>query len=84
MVHCKRNDLIWSNSMDQIIDRVMNSTEIGIIPDNKSREEIRAKIANYIATLSSAGKSDANELIECGLAYLRALHEAPDSRYTGC
>jgi hypothetical protein len=70
--------------MDQIIDRIMNSTEIGAILDNKSREEIRAKIANYIGTLSSAGKSDANELIECGLAYLRALHEAPDSRYTGC
>ena len=58
--------------MDQIIDRVMNSTEIGAIPDNKSREEIRTKIANYIGTLSSAGKSDANELIEYGLAYLRA------------
>ena len=70
--------------MDQIIDRVMNSTEIGAILDNKSREEIRAKIGIYIATLSSAGKSDADELIEYGLAYLRALHEAPDSRYTGC
>ena len=70
--------------MDQIIDRVMNSTEIGTILDNKSREEIRAKIANYIGTLSSTGKSDANELIEYGMAYLRALHEAPDSRYTGC
>jgi len=70
--------------MDQIIDRVMNSTEIGAILDNKSREEIRAKIGIYIATLSSAGKRDADELIDYGLAYLRALYEAPDSRYTGC
>jgi len=70
--------------MDQIIDRIMNSMEIGTILDNKSREEIRAKIANYIGTLSSTGKSDANELIEYGMAYLRALREAPDSRYTGC
>jgi hypothetical protein len=70
--------------MDQIIDRVMNSAEIVTILDNKSREEMRAKIAKYIGTLSSAGKSDANELIEYGLAYLRALHESPDSRYTGC
>ena len=70
--------------MDNIIDRVMNSTEIGILLDNQSREEIRAKIRKYIATLSSAGKCDADELIEYGLAYLRALHEAPDSRYTGC
>jgi hypothetical protein len=70
--------------MDQIIDRIMHSTEFGTIPDTKSREEIRAKISDYIGTLSSAGKSDANELIEYGLAYLRALREAPDSRYTGC
>jgi len=70
--------------MDNIIDRVMNSTEIGAILDDKSREEIRAKIGIYIATLSSAGKRDADELIDYGLAYLRALHEAPDSRYTGC
>jgi hypothetical protein len=70
--------------MDTIIDRVMNSTEIGVILDNQSLEEIRAKIGKYIATLSSAGKSDADEPIEYGLAYLRALHEAPDSRYTGC
>jgi hypothetical protein len=70
--------------MDQVIDRVMSSSEIGVLLDNQSRDEIRAKISNYIATLSSAGKGDADELIECGLAYLRALHEAPDSRYTGC
>lgn len=70
--------------MDQIIDRVMNSPEFRSILDNQNREEIRAKIANYIATLSSAGKSDADELIEYGLAYFRGLHEAPDFRYTGC
>jgi hypothetical protein len=70
--------------MDQVIDRIMNSEEIGAIIDNKNRELIKAKIGNYIATLSSAGRSDADELIEYGLAYLRGLHEAHDSRYTGC
>jgi hypothetical protein len=70
--------------MDPIIDCIMHFTEIDLIRDHQGQEEIRAKIGKYIATLSSTGKSDAEELIECGLAYLRALHEAPDSRYTGC
>jgi hypothetical protein len=84
MMHCKHYILIWSLSMDDVIDRIMNSQDIDVISDNRTLEEIRAKIVNYIATLSSAGKSDADELIECGLAYLRELHEAPDPRYTGC
>jgi hypothetical protein len=69
--------------MDKMIDRILNS-EIGSRLDNRKRPEIRAKIANYIATLSSAGQRDPNRLAEYGLAYLRALNEGPDSRYTGC
>ena len=70
--------------MDQVVDQVMNSYQSDLILDNQRREEIRAKISNYIATLSSTGKSDADELIECGLAYFRGLHQGPDPRYTGC
>jgi hypothetical protein len=48
--------------------------------DARSRE----KIAGYIATLSSAGQHDARVLAECGLAYLKELHEGRDRRYSGC
>jgi hypothetical protein len=70
--------------MDEAIDRIMNSHEIELILDSQSREEIKAKINNYVAMLSSAGQRDANRLTEYGLAYLRGLHHGPDSRYTGC
>ena len=70
--------------MDKTIDRIMYSVEAGSIAGGRDRREIRAKIANYIATLSSAGQRDPNRLTEYGLAYLRALREGPDPRYTGC
>jgi hypothetical protein len=70
--------------MAEVIDRVMNSDEIKSILDNESREEIRVKTRNYIATLSSAGRKDIDQLTECGLAYLHQLHKGPDPRYTGC
>jgi hypothetical protein len=70
--------------MDEVVDRVMNSTEIKSILDNESREEIKVKTPNYIATLSSAGRKDVDQLTECGLAYLHQLHKGLDPRYTGC
>jgi hypothetical protein len=70
--------------MDEAIDRIMNYAEIELILDNRIRGEIRAKVGDYIATLSSTGQRDPDRLTEYGLAYLRALHEGPDSRYTGC
>ena len=70
--------------MEKTVDQIMNCAEIGSILDNQNRREVRAKIANYIVTLSSAGQRDPDQLTEYGLAYLRALHEGPDSRYTGC
>jgi len=48
------------------------------------REEIRVKVGQYLAKLSSAGQSDTEELAFYGLVYLRILHEGPDPRYTGC
>jgi hypothetical protein len=47
-------------------------------------EEIRVKVGQYLAKLSSAGHSETEELTYYGLAYLRILHEGPDPRYTGC
>ena len=75
---------VGNGSMDDAIDRVMVS--YGNVPalERLGREEVRTKIGQYLATLSSAGRSDAEELTFYGLAYLRALHEGPDPRYTGC
>jgi len=70
--------------MDEAIDRIMSSAEIETVLDCQIREEIKAKIGNYVAMLSSAGRRDANQLTEYGLAYLRGLRHGPDSRYTGC
>jgi len=44
----------------------------------------RQKITRYIESLASAGQSDAQQLAEYGLAYLKELHEGPDPRFTGC
>jgi hypothetical protein len=70
--------------MNEVVDRIMNSSEINVFSDSHNRAEIRARVGNYIATLSSTGKDDVDQLIEYGLAYLRGLHEGPDPRYTGC
>jgi hypothetical protein len=70
--------------MDDIVDRVMNYYGIEPVRNIQSRDEVKAKLGNYLATLSSAGQRDADQLIEYGVAYLRGLHEKPDSRYTGC
>ena len=48
------------------------------------REEIRTKVSQYLAKLSSATNFNDDELAFYGLAYLRILNEGPDPRYTGC
>jgi hypothetical protein len=70
--------------MQEVIDQIMNSEEITSLPDGRSRREIKTKIGNYIATLSSAGQRDPERLTEYGLAYVRELHRGRDPRYTGC
>jgi hypothetical protein len=70
--------------MDEVIEQVMSSAPIQSSLNGLRREELRARVGSYIATLSSAGQRDVNQLTEFGLAYLRALREGPDPRYTGC
>jgi len=70
--------------MDDAVDRVMTSYENLPALERFGREEIRVKVGQYLEKLSSAGHSDTEELTFYGLAYLRILHEGPDSRYTGC
>ena len=70
--------------MNAAVDRVMASYESWPALERFGREEIRVKVGEYLAKLSSAGHSDAEELTFYGLAYLSILHEGPDPRYTGC
>ena len=77
---------IWagSRSMDDAVDRVMASYEKLPALEPMGREEIRTKVSQYLAKLSSAKNFNDEELAFYGLAYLRILHEGPDPRYTGC
>jgi hypothetical protein len=70
--------------MDDAVDRVMAAYEKlpGLEP--LGREEIKTKVSEYLAKLSSAANFNDEELAFYGLAYLRILHEGPDPRYTGC
>jgi hypothetical protein len=70
--------------MNAAIDQVMACYESWPALERFGREELRAKVSQYLEKLSSAGHSDADELTFYGLAYLRILHEGPDPRYTGC
>jgi len=70
--------------VDDAVDRVMASYEKLPAIEGLGLEEIRVKVGQYLAKLSSAGHSETEELTHYGLAYLRVLHEGPDPRYTGC
>jgi len=70
--------------VNDVVDRVMTSYEKLPAIEGLGREEIRVKVGQYLAKLSSAGHSGTEELLHYGLAYLRILHEGPDPRYTGC
>ena len=69
--------------MDDAVDRVMASYEM-LQALESMREEIRTKVSQYLAKLSSATNSNDEQLTFYGLAYLRSLKEGPDTRYTGC
>jgi hypothetical protein len=70
--------------MGDAVDRVMASYEKLPALEPLGREEIRTKVSQYLATLSSATNFNDEELAFYGLAYLRILYEGPDPRYTGC
>ena len=68
-------------AMDHVVERVMTSCENY---ERQGREDIRAKVGQYLEKLASAGHRDVEELTYYGLAYLRILHEGPDPRYSNC
>lgn len=70
--------------MDDAVDRVMASSENVPALERLGREEVRAKVGQYLAKLSSRAAATQKNLPFYGLACLHALHEGPDPRYTGC
>jgi hypothetical protein len=70
--------------MDDAVDQVMEFYENLPALERLGREEIRMKVGQYLAKLSSAGHFDTEELAFCGLVYLRILHEGSGPRRTGC
>ena len=79
-----RQTICGDRSMNDAVDRVMASYENLPTLEHLEREQIRVKVSQYLAKLSSAGHSGTEDLAFYGLAYLRILHEGPDPRYTGC
>jgi hypothetical protein len=69
--------------MKEIVDRVMRTVRTASI-SKVTQTELRNKVGNYVALLSSAGKRDPDELADLGVAYLHGIIDGPDPRYTGC
>ena len=66
--------------MPEIVDNILQI--YGGELDSEFLEASREKVARYIETLASTGKTP-TQLTAYGLAYLKELHN-PDRRYTGC
>jgi hypothetical protein len=85
MLHCVyRAALVSEFTMNDVVDRVLNTYQLmrPLDPDRVSYS--RRKITRYIDSLASAGQNDAQKLAVYGLAYLKELHEGRDPRFTGC
>jgi hypothetical protein len=76
--------LISEFAMNDFVDRILNTYQLMRPLDADRVADSRQKITRYIESLASAGQSDAQQLAEYGLAYLKELHEGPDPRFTGC
>jgi hypothetical protein len=70
--------------MQEIIDRALNSYEVGVRLNSAEIAQSRERIAQYIDKLLSAGRTDPDELTECARAYLKEMHEGRDPRFSGC
>jgi hypothetical protein len=71
-------------SMNDIVDLALNDYQLSSPLSSAELAVCRARTAQYIGTLMSAGQDDPRQLEEYARAYLRELHEGPDRRFTGC
>ena len=61
--------------MNDLVDRILNTYQLMRPSDADRVSDSRQKVTRYIESLASAGQSDAQRLVEYGLAYLKELHE---------
>jgi hypothetical protein len=83
MLHCDAVAL-GVLSMNEIVDRVLDTYKLTRELDAAQVAESREKIIRYIDKLASAGQNDPHQLVVYASAYLKELHEGPDPRFTGC
>jgi hypothetical protein len=72
--------------MEAAIDRIMQTYDLLVNRSSAASTEARAKVTEYIKTLSEAGERDTHRLTVCGLTYLRELDGSTDpvkAGYTG-
>jgi len=72
--------------MEAVIDRIMLTYDLMLNRPAAASAEARAKLRDYLTTLSEAGQRDAHRLTVCGLTYLRELDGSNDpvkAGYTG-
>jgi hypothetical protein len=70
--------------MNEIVDRVLHTYKPTRELDADGMAQIRAKVAQYMEKLASAGQNDPERLAVYARAYLKELHEGRDPRFTGC
>jgi hypothetical protein len=70
--------------MDEVVDRALSTYGLDRELDPAQVAQSREKVTQYIDKLASAGQNDSHQLAVYALAYLKELHEGPDSRFTGC
>ena len=64
--------------MEAAIDRIMMTYDLLMNRSAAASAEARAKVTDYITTLSDAGEKDIHRLTVCGLTYLRELDGSND------
>jgi hypothetical protein len=84
MLQCRYCSAVMELQLNEIVDRALESYELFRQMDAERIALSREKITQYIGKLTSAGRVDPHQLIECAHAYLRELHEGRDPRFTGC
>ena len=70
--------------MNEIVDQVLDNYGLSHELDTEQVMASRDRIARYIDKLVSAGQNAPIQLIIYASAYLKELHEARDTRFTGC
>jgi hypothetical protein len=70
--------------MDKVIERTISI--FGMMRTPEVAERARPSLADYLKTISSAGETDPERLVVCGLTYLREQepeHHPVQRGYTG-